>query len=159
MTDRLGDFCEAHAITTKGVLRDFNRNLFIQDALQHGQFATRRFSDIIAHVIGDAFQSQRVDIAVNGHAEIPIALFPARHLRSERRLREIVDLIDAKLNLVDKLLHIDIIAPANIDDCEALARDRCDPIQAINISDRLFDPRDDLFFDILGRRALPRHGH
>ena len=91
------------------------------------------------------------------HAEIPITLFPARDLRLERRLREIVDLIDAELNLVDELLHIDIIAAANIDDRKTFSSDRRNPVESVNIRNGFFDPGDDLFFDILRGRAVPGH--
>jgi hypothetical protein len=59
---------------------------------------------------------------MDGQTHELVALFPAPHLRLERRLRQVVDLIDTKFHLVQELHHVDVVLAFDIDRTESFRR-------------------------------------
>ena len=107
------------------------------------------FAHVVSHLAGNTAHGSFIDVAVQHGSHVPIALFPTGNLRLESGLREVVDLIDPQFDLVEKLLHVDVITPADVDDAKAFVCDRRDTIKAINIGDHRFNSHDDLFFNVL----------
>ncbi len=155
MTNSTGHITEAQPVSAQLFFRYFDVDLFVDNAAQLRQLTPVNVGNVITNPVADASQRACVHIAVDGQANIVVALFPTCHLRLERRLRHIVDLIDANFHVIQKLVHVDIVAPLDVDDTEAFIRDRGDPVEAVNVRDSLFNTCNDLVFDILWRSAIP----
>ena len=94
---------------------------------------------------------------MNRKAHEPVALFPTLDLRLERRLRQVVDLVDPQLHLIEEDVHVDVVAAANVDHAKAFSGRRGDAIKPVNVGDRFLDPGHDLVFDVARGRAGPGH--
>ena len=74
-------------------------------------------------------------------------------------MRQVRDRIDAALHLVDELIDVHVEFGLKIDIAHAFARHAGEALEAVNVSDNLFKPHDNLILDILRGGTRPGDGN
>ena len=94
---------------------------------------------------------------MDGDADELVPVDPLADLRRLDVARQGRNRIDADFHVVHELREVDLLFGQDVNPAVAFGRCGADPLDGIQVADRLFDARDDLLLDFLRRRARPEH--